>query len=73
MAVQNIWHPISEKPEKEGLIVESEMYYLQAICPGRPMRIVTPLQYNSNIDWNEHIRNTKNTEWCYADDWLDWF
>lgn len=71
MAVQNLWHPISEKPEKECLIVESKMYYMQAICPGRPLRIINPFQYNSNIDWNKHIKNTGYTEWCYADEWLE--
>ena len=51
------WHPVTEKPEKDGWIIEDRGSWIQGF------------KYNSKIDWENHVKQEKIKQWIYQEEW----
>lgn len=59
---KKIWHSHSEKPEKNGWIVE----FLNI---GGILGRMQLFQYNSQIDWEKHCEECRVAQWAYEEKW----
>ena len=66
----DIWHPVSEKPEKDGWIVEAWVIDKPLVFPQKS-RIISPEKYRVQEDWESRVKEKGIQEWAYYEEWLE--
>ena len=66
MNKKTIWHPVSEKPEKQGWIIEGKIDKIS-----RKIFVIQAFKYSLETDWEGHVKQDGVEEWAYQEEWFE--
>ena len=63
---KTIWHPVSEKPKKNGWIIESRIDKIS-----KKRFVIQAFKYSFETDWEGHVKQDEVEEWAYQEEWFE--